>query len=52
MPLGHTNNPRGNPRGSRNAKMTKREDEALDAENTDDPEANAKAIADRGTSRR
>lgn len=42
-----TNNPRGNPRGSHNASMTKRENEALDAENSGSAAKRAAVIAGR-----
>jgi hypothetical protein len=46
-PKGQSNNPRGNPRGNRNAKMTKREEAALEAENSGNRDKTVAAIVGR-----
>jgi hypothetical protein len=47
VPKGRTNNPDGQPRGSRNARLTDREERSMDAENTDDPRHNAAVVTGR-----
>jgi len=47
LPKGRTNNPDGNQRGDRNARLTAREERALDAENSGDSRRNAAVVSGR-----
>jgi hypothetical protein len=44
---GQNNNPRGQQRGDRNARLTAREERALEAENTSDSRRNAAVVRGR-----